>query len=152
MKTMLTVLFLMFSTVAQAQEFTWIAQSYYQFGEGYFEQGDYPSALGSFQMAYKFVPLPEYAYDVALAHYKMDNVYAARTWLRIYYHNKLTKAEVARGDKLAAILLPLIDEDFNANGLTFSCSRMETKLQHCGIHQWPKDELATYQLWVRKQQ
>ncbi len=153
MRTLLLLILLMFSATARAQfqEEAWVSLAHYHFGEGYYEQKDYANALKSFQAAYSVMPMPEYAYDLAVTHWKMDNIYAAREWLRVYAHNRLTKEERVRVYRLGDILAPLISEDFDAIGLNFACARMGTKNQSCGIAQWSLNDLATYQIWLRKQ-
>ena len=125
----------------------WTATAYYSFGEGYYKAKDYTNALQSFQSAYKVLPLPEYAFDVALTEWQLDNVYAARDWLRIYYRSKLAKAEVERADRLASAIVNTIESYEDAMGMRFAC---DFKNGRCGIAVWPEAVLIEWAKFERQ--
>lgn len=49
-----------------------------------FQQGEYETALEHFERAVVARPVPEILYNIALVHMKLDNPFAARTYLRAY--------------------------------------------------------------------
>lgn len=63
-----------------------LADPVHRFVEGKlaFEVGEYSSAIESFSAAYRSWYPPELLFDLALTHFKADNPYTARLYLRRY--------------------------------------------------------------------
>jgi len=64
-------------------------------GEAAYAQGDFETALKFFESAtlqWERAPA-ELFFDLAVVHYKLDNPYAARAWLRRYVKAKVSRPE-----------------------------------------------------------
>lgn len=88
-------------------------------GESAYAQGDFETALKFFESAvlqWEKVPA-ELFFDLAIVHYKLDNPYAARAWLRRYVKTKVPTLNLQRYmwdfpevAKLAKKILSQLDE------------------------------------------
>jgi tetratricopeptide (TPR) repeat protein len=116
-RSLIVLAFVVLPLQAHAQMQPWVSLAYYRFGEGYYAKADYINALQSFKAAYDEMPMPELEFDMALTHWRLDNVYAARTWLRQYTKEHLSQSERARAERLGDTLANAISEDYDAQGL-----------------------------------
>lgn len=136
------------ASAAHAQASTWAGLAEYSIGEQYYDQGDYINALASLEAAWKALPMPVILYDLALTHYKLDNVYTARRYLRAFVKTSHAAKYPQKVNQLSDKIAAAIDEDYEAQGLDFACDMANKR---CGIAHWPKDVLDAWSLAVAKE-
>lgn len=148
-KPLIVTLTLACASAAHAQvPSTWAGLAEYSIGEQYYEAGDYQNALGALQAAWEALPLPVILYDLALTHYKLDNVYAARRYLRAFCKTSHAAKYPAKVNALSDKIAAAIDEDYNAMGMDYA---WDIKNGRWGIQQWPADVITAYNNEVAKE-
>lgn len=141
MKTIIAaILLIALSTAARAQE--WTAMAEFGVGEQYFNRAEYENALDAFEASYKAMPLPAILFDLALTHFKLDNVYLAREYLRMFLrHVAMGSEDRKRAERLGDKLASLVEEDMEALGLSHACDyNPKTGVTRiCAIAHWSED-------------
>lgn len=137
MKTIAVMMLLVVSAPAVAQpDMMWTAMLTWSKGQEAYDAGDFEFALNEFTITYSTFPAPELLWDLALTHYRLDNVYTARWYLRQYAKTFHAKNNPAKAERLGALLAKTIEEDYDALGLTAACDQ---KSGLCAIARWSED-------------
>lgn len=140
MKTMMAMVLVLWCSSAQAQV-AWTVVATFSVGEAYYNDGKYDAALECFNEAWKTMPMPAILYDLALTHYRLDNVYIARQYLRAFMKTSHAAKYPEKVNSLANKLATAIDEDYTAMGMSFACDMQK---HICGIRQWSPEVLAAW--------
>lgn len=112
------VALLSFATAARAQDDVSLAETIFEAGRAYYEQGNYEKALEQFEEAYRLDPQPEILYNIGQCHERLGQFEGAIEAYQAYID------ESPGAEDLQAVTekIKMLDEKLRATGLKLEVS------------------------------